>query len=635
MRWPSNQTALTTRQEICAAAEGRGDPRAALQGTSETSGSRALHHSRLRSSAARRKGAGRGAQLRVARAVGARTRCTCRRTRSRASACGRNRSTPIAGRQRRHARRTRHRKSCTRWTIRRTRTCRSRRTAAARRVAAEARGAAATAGSSTRPARRRPAWPACMRRRPFPRGTRSSAARGPKPPHCRRASTTFPHTDAITHFARALGAARSGNPEAGRRRHRTARGAPRRAENDAGRVLGGAGGHPAAGRASHGSHSRTATRPRGIEQLRAAAAAEDAHRQIGGLAGPARAGARAARLYAARGRSARRGTRRVRGHDQERAEPFPRSHTERRGPQRQPASAHERIALYKQLLQVASEPDTNRPELQHARNFGVRLAPRQPGRRPRAVLAPGSRTASTPRARPHHQRRHRRIGRADRHAEGRRRERLLAALVRHPRAALSKCSCRSSLRGCAIVERMTTLEALNSSPGTAPPRVVAALVLAVHVFRAGVSGRRTHRRMRPHLPDRWASTVSHELLLVAHHGVRRAVCWSPGRYKVVEVGLDGDGRDVHAQHDRRDDRAAVDALSGRLRPNCRRPPSFTLPASFTVAFAAFGIIGVGASELIYYPYWCLEKGYARHIGAERRLGRMAHACSGMAARASH
>ena len=42
---------------------------------------------------------------------------------------------------------------------------------------------------------------------------------------------------------------------------------------------------------------------------------------------------------------------------------------------------------------------------------------------------------------------------------------------------------------------------------------------------------------------------------------------------------------------------------------------FTLPDSFTVAFAAFGVIGVGASELIYYPYWCLEKGYARHVGA--------------------
>jgi manganese transport protein len=43
---------------------------------------------------------------------------------------------------------------------------------------------------------------------------------------------------------------------------------------------------------------------------------------------------------------------------------------------------------------------------------------------------------------------------------------------------------------------------------------------------------------------------------------------------------------------------------------------FDLPDSFTVAFAAFGVIGVGASELIYYPYWCLEKGYARHVGAD-------------------
>lgn len=32
------------------------------------------------------------------------------------------------------------------------------------------------------------------------------------------------------------------------------------------------------------------------------------------------------------------------------------------------------------------------------------------------------------------------------------------------------------------------------------------------------------------------------------------------------------------------------------------------------AFAAFGIIGVGASELIMYPYWCLEKGYAKFTG---------------------
>ncbi len=42
---------------------------------------------------------------------------------------------------------------------------------------------------------------------------------------------------------------------------------------------------------------------------------------------------------------------------------------------------------------------------------------------------------------------------------------------------------------------------------------------------------------------------------------------------------------------------------------------FKLPENTMTAFGAFGIIGVGASELIYYPYWCLEKGYAVNVGA--------------------
>ena len=46
------------------------------------------------------------------------------------------------------------------------------------------------------------------------------------------------------------------------------------------------------------------------------------------------------------------------------------------------------------------------------------------------------------------------------------------------------------------------------------------------------------------------------------------------------------------------------------------------------AVAAFGITGVGATELVMYPYWCIEKGYARYAGrrddspawAKRALG---------------
>jgi manganese transport protein len=41
----------------------------------------------------------------------------------------------------------------------------------------------------------------------------------------------------------------------------------------------------------------------------------------------------------------------------------------------------------------------------------------------------------------------------------------------------------------------------------------------------------------------------------------------------------------------------------------------TLPAAgLATAIAVFGITGVGATELIMYPYWCVEKGYARFAG---------------------
>ena len=42
---------------------------------------------------------------------------------------------------------------------------------------------------------------------------------------------------------------------------------------------------------------------------------------------------------------------------------------------------------------------------------------------------------------------------------------------------------------------------------------------------------------------------------------------------------------------------------------------FQLPAAgLATAIAVFGITGVGASELFMYPYWCVEKGYARYAG---------------------
>ncbi len=60
--------------------------------------------------------------------------------------------------------------------------------------------------------------------------------------------------------------------------------------------------------------------------------------------------------------------------------------------------------------------------------------------------------------------------------------------------------------------------------------------------------------------------------------------------------------------------------------------SFALPPNSTTAvataLAAFGIIGVGASELVAYPYWCLEKGYARFTGPRAESDSWAQRASG-------
>ncbi len=54
----------------------------------------------------------------------------------------------------------------------------------------------------------------------------------------------------------------------------------------------------------------------------------------------------------------------------------------------------------------------------------------------------------------------------------------------------------------------------------------------------------------------------------------------------------------------------VQGMSFRLPPS----DASSTAAPVATALATFGIIGVGAAELIAYPYWCLEKGYARFVG---------------------
>jgi Mn2+/Fe2+ NRAMP family transporter len=58
-------------------------------------------------------------------------------------------------------------------------------------------------------------------------------------------------------------------------------------------------------------------------------------------------------------------------------------------------------------------------------------------------------------------------------------------------------------------------------------------------------------------------------------------------------------------------RLTLDEVVGGLRFHL---PTDGVSGGLLTALATFGIIGVGATELVAYPYWCLEKGYARFAG---------------------
>ena len=59
-----------------------------------------------------------------------------------------------------------------------------------------------------------------------------------------------------------------------------------------------------------------------------------------------------------------------------------------------------------------------------------------------------------------------------------------------------------------------------------------------------------------------------------------------------------------------------DVGGGPAAASCR-------PQGLATAVAVFGITGVGASELFMYPYWCVEKGYARFAGPREDTPRLA------------
>lgn len=174
-----------------------------------------------------------------------------------------------------------------------------------------------------------------------------------------------------------------------------------------------------------------------------------------------------------------------------------------------------------------------------------------------------------------------------------------------------KVSVQIELGRYALAHGHTTLEALNTIPG---PRLVLswmvliwiAMFIATFFQLAGMIGA---------IADvfRFGGIQVDGRYVSAGVALSCAVLLAAGRYQVIQ-GVSTAMVAIFTLFTI----LAVGALAWTEYPitwsAVRHGFEFQLPEKLTTALAAFGIIGVGASELIYYPYWCLEKGYARAVG---------------------
>ena len=179
-------------------------------------------------------------------------------------------------------------------------------------------------------------------------------------------------------------------------------------------------------------------------------------------------------------------------------------------------------------------------------------------------------------------------------------------------ACLLKVFVQVELGRQAVTHGRTTLDVDEPRPGAAPRRLLARLALAADVRGHRLPGRghggRAGERL---LPGRAGPSPNPVLAVLV--GTSCAVLLLLGRYRLIEslstamvavFVATTFGALVVLQ-------TTPFAVTGA---QLLEGLSFRLPDSFNTAFAAYGIIGVGASELIYYPYWCLEKGYGLKVG---------------------
>lgn len=157
----------------------------------------------------------------------------------------------------------------------------------------------------------------------------------------------------------------------------------------------------------------------------------------------------------------------------------------------------------------------------------------------------------------------------------------------------------------------TTLEALNRVPGPAWRLSWASwswllLLLGATTALGGVLAAivQTLRLMHVPGPD-W--------ILAACISTCTAVILITGKYKFIEVvsavlvaGFTTVTMIALVLLQRTEFSVSIEAILDGLK--------FRLPETgFADAVAVFGVTGIGTAELLFYPYWCIEKGYAKDL----------------------
>ena len=241
---------------------------------------RALHHPQLRRAArwptarSKRRSATRRSRRRR------RTRCTCRRTRSRASATGRNRSTRTSRPPKSAQRGTATAEELHATDYQTYAYLQTAQDGAAQQVARRAAGRSPRDSIPTRsPGRRRRLGRLLRARRDSGALCARTRRPGPKPRSSTPQAQPFPYADAMTHFARALGAAHCGRRRQSRESVDALQAHPRPAAAGERGLLGRAGRDSAARRRPRGWRSPRDGRAMRSREMRTAADARGRDRE--------------------------------------------------------------------------------------------------------------------------------------------------------------------------------------------------------------------------------------------------------------------------------------------------------------------------------------------------------------------